>query len=115
MTNSEGADQTFVQGLQKLVLEALPGDVDVRPVKGFKLDLSANPDFHKVYFSASCSCGVAALLSVEVASDKSEDEITSALPSLVERLVRQTETFRQMPCEMHKKMGLGPSAPGAGN
>ena len=34
------------------------------------MDLTANPDFQKVFFAVQCDCGTAGLLSVEVAPDK---------------------------------------------
>jgi hypothetical protein len=81
-------------------------------MKGFKLNLSANSGFRKVYFSARCKCGTAALLSVEVAKGKSLEQVRQVLPSLVGKLEAQARAFHQMPCEAHQKMRLGPAAGG---
>ena len=88
----------------------MPKDIGLTPLKGFKLDLSANPGFRKVFLSAKCGCGTAALLSVEVAQDKTFGEIEVALPSLVGNLQTQASSFYSMSCEMHKRMRLGPAA-----
>ncbi len=95
------------QDLRDLVLKVLPERLGLRLLKGFKLDFSANPGFRKVFFSISCDCGTAALLSVEVAQSKTESEIKQALPSLVGRLESQARAFRSMPCDMHRRMSAG--------
>lgn len=96
--------------LQRRILEALPDDLGLSPMAGFKMDLSANPDFRKVFFSATCGCGTSALLSLEVAREKSPDEIEAALPSLIDGLERQAKQFRSMSCDLHTRMRLGPMA-----
>ena len=58
--------------LQRVILSELSEEVNLRPLSGFKLNFSANPGFQKVYFSASCACETAALLSVEVSNDKTD-------------------------------------------
>ena len=92
---------------------ALPEDSGLTPLRGLKTDLSANRGFRKVFFSAHCECGTAAVLSVEVARDKTTRQIEDALPVLVDRLVGQAETFRRMSCEVHTRMGLGPGRRGS--
>ena len=79
------------------------------PLKGFGIDLSGNPGFRKVFFSARCQCGTAALLSVEVAEEKTIEQVEQVLPSLVERLTGQAQSFYSMPCEAHERMRMGPS------
>ena len=79
------------------------------PLKGFGIDLSGNPGFRKVFFSARCQCGTAAVLSVEVAEDKTIDQVEQVLPSLVERLTGQARSFYSMSCEAHERMRLGPA------
>ena len=93
--------------LQRVILSELSGEVNLRPLPGFKLNFSANPGFQKVYFSASCDCETAAVLSVEVAIDISDQEILDAIPSLVQRLMRQERSFRGMDCSMHGRMRRG--------
>ena len=94
--------------LREMVGGALPADSGLTPLRGLKMDLSANRGFRKVFFSAHCECGTAAVLSVEVAEDKTARQIEDALPVLVDRLVGQAETFRGMSCEVHTRMGLRP-------
>ena len=98
------------QQLQALIAEAVPRDIGLTKMKGFKMDLSANPGFRKVFFSARCDCGTVALLSVEVAREKTADEVKQALPSLVSRLEGQARSFYSMSCDVHKRMRLGPAA-----
>ena len=98
------------QALRDLIHGALPADSRLTPLPGFKMDLSANPGFRKVFFAARCTCGTSALLSVEVSEDKTMREVREALPSLVDRLVRQQQAFDSMSCEMHTRMRLGPAA-----
>lgn len=95
--------------LQSLIIEGLPEGIGLTPMKGFKMDLSANAGFQKAFFSARCECGTAALLSVEVSEDKTDGEISSALPSLISRLETQARSFYSMPCDTHKKMRMGPT------
>lgn len=95
--------------LRSLIIEALPESLGLTPLDGFKMNLSANPGFRKVFFSARCDCGTAALLSVEVAEEKTLEDIQEALPALIDRLEAQTGVFYDMPCETHEKMRLGPA------
>ena len=78
------------------------------PLKGFKIDLSANPDFRKFFYAARCECGTAALLSVEVARSKSVADVEQALPELTRRLEQQANAFYGMSCEAHESMRMGP-------
>ena len=98
--------------LQDLIVGAVPPRDGLTPLPGFKLDLSANPGFRKVFFKAGCKCGTSALLSVEVDGDKTLDEIEAALPSLVERIESQADAFSKMSCDVHQQMRLGREVPG---
>ena len=98
------------RGLANLIASRVASDAGLTPLKGFKLNLSANPGFRKVFFSAKCDCGTAALLSVEIAGDKTTSQIEAALPSLTDNLQQQAKKFYQMSCDMHEKMRLGPMA-----
>ena len=93
--------------VQDLLRAALAGEPRVKMLRGFKVDFSGNPDFHKVYFSARCDCGTAALLSVEVDRSKSLPQVEQALPGLTEHLKRKVDQFQAMPCEMHSMMRTG--------
>ncbi len=106
---TDADEQLETQQIRDLVHGALPEDSGLTPLPGFKMDLSANPGFRKVFFAARCECGTSALLSIEVAREKTIAEIEAALPSLVDRLVRQQQAFASMSCEMHMRMRLGPS------
>ena len=101
--------------LRGMVGRALPADSGLTPLRGLKMDLSANPGFRKVMFSARCDCGTAAVLSVEVAGDKTGQEVEGAMPVLIDKLVGQADAFRSMSCEVHVRMGLGPRARGSGS
>ena len=96
--------------IQVLIGNMLPNDLDLKPMKGFKMDLSANADFRKLFFSASCDCGTSAILSVEVSKEKTSAEIENALPSMIDGLKRQATAFRSMSCNLHTQMRLGPLA-----
>ena len=76
-------------------------------LKGFKLDFSGNQGFHKVFFSARCSCGTAALISVEVAKSKTLAQLERALPGLEQHLRSKARQFSGMSCEMHARMRKG--------
>ena len=96
--------------LVAMIAGAVPSGAGLTPLKGFDLDLSANPGFRKVFFSIRCECGTAGVLSIEVAPDKGRSAVEEALPSLVDRLAAQARGFRSMPCEVHKRMRMGPAA-----
>ena len=104
------SDSIGTSELSALIAEAVPDDAGLTPLPRFKMDLSANKGFLKVFFSAHCDCGTAGVLSVEVAPDKTREEVDQALPSLVSKLRAQAQTFRSMSCEIHKRMQLGPAA-----
>ncbi|MCE2403674.1 MAG: hypothetical protein J4F43_00760 [Dehalococcoidia bacterium] len=86
---------------------ALAGEPRLKMLRGFKLDFSGNSDFHKVYFSARCDCGTAALLSVEVDRAKSLLQVEEALPELTDHLKGKVGQFQAMSCEMHSMMRTG--------
>ncbi len=100
--------KSSTQGLQALIAQALSTETGLVPMRGFKMDLSANRGFQKVFFSVTCECGTAALLSVEISHDKTVDEVKDALPSLVGRLEGQARSFRDMTCDIHRRMRMGP-------
>ena len=100
-----------LSGIRDLFRAELGGDTDFTPLEGFKLNLSATTDFHKLFFATHCSCKTAGLLSIEVARSKTIDQIKHAMPQLVERLRAQARAFRAMPCEMHTRMRMGGRLP----
>ena len=96
--------------IRALISETLAGDLDITPMAGFKLDLSANAGFKKAFFSVRCECGTAAVLSVEVSDQKTMAEVAAAMPALVDRLESQARSFRAMSCDIHTRMRLGGAA-----
>jgi hypothetical protein len=96
--------------IRALIGETLADDLDITPMAGFKMDLSANAGFKKAFFSVRCECGTAAVLSIEVSGQKTMAEITAAMPSLVARLESQARSFRAMSCDVHLRMRLGGAA-----
>ena len=98
--------------IRGLITEALSHDSGLAPLKGFKLNLSANAGFRKFFYSAKCECGTAALLSLEIAQEKTREEVARALPSLVNRLESQAGSFYGMTCEAHSRMRMGPASNG---
>ena len=96
--------------LSALIAGAVPDDAGLTPLTRFKIDLSANKGFRKVFFTVHCDCGTAGVLSVEVAQDKTREDVRRVLPSLVSKLRAQAESFHSMPCEIHRQMRLGPAA-----
>ena len=96
--------------LHELIVSALPSDLVLAPLEGFKMDLSANPGFRKVFFARRCDCGTAALLSIEVEQAKTSADVRKALPSLVTALEQKAKAFDKMTCESHQAMRLGPAS-----
>ena len=82
----------------------------LNPLKGFKIDLSANRGFRKFFYSANCECGTSAVLSVEISTNKGLAEIEEVAPELIKRLEDRAKTFYDMSCEYHTNMRLGPSS-----
>ena len=46
----EGTKVIGERRLRKLIANAVPADAGLVPLSGFKMDLSANPGFQKVFF-----------------------------------------------------------------
>ncbi len=94
--------------IQNLIVKSLKdSESNLRALVGFKMNLSANEGFHKFFFSVSCDCGTAALLSVEVSEDKSDNEIETAMISIIDRLIMQERSFGKMDCKVHETMKKG--------
>ena len=98
--------------LHHLFSQALAADKGMRLLRGFKPNLSGTMNVHKVFVAASCECGTAAVLSVEVEQSKSYRDVEEALPSLVEQLRLRERAFRKMPCTAHAQMRSGGLATG---
>ena len=95
--------------MHRLIVSALPSELDLAPIEGFKMDLSANLGFRKVFFALRCECETVALLSIEVEQTKTVADIRRVLPLLVDTLKRKAKAFDEMDCEDHRAMRLGPS------
>lgn len=107
MAPSSNDGDVGLEEIQGLLREAVADEPALTILKGFKLDFSANKDFHKVFFSVRCECGTAALLSVEVARSKTLPQVKEALPELARRLKARTRQFASMSCDMHTRMRMG--------
>ena len=105
-TPSQTVPATLEQ-IHGLFEAAVAYDAALSLLKGFKVDFSGNPDFHKVYLAVRCTCGTAGLLSVEVSMDKTLPEVEDAMPSLLENLRVKQRMFSSMSCEMHGRMRRG--------
>ena len=104
---SSSNGEAGLEEIQNLLREAVADEPALTILKGFKLDFSANKDFHKVFFSVRCECGTAALLSVEVARSKTLSQVSEALPELARRLKAKSRQFAGMSCDMHTRMRIG--------
>ncbi|MCE2462638.1 MAG: hypothetical protein J4F46_01785 [Dehalococcoidia bacterium] len=104
---SSNNGEAGLEEIQNLLREAVADEPALTILKGFKLDFSANKDFHKVFFSVRCECGTAALLSVEVARSKTLPQVSEALPELARRLKAKSRQFAGMSCDMHTRMRIG--------
>lgn len=96
-----------LEAIHGLFQEAVAEDSSLSLMRGFKMDFSGNPDFHKIYLAVRCQCGTAGLISVEVAMDKTFPEVREAMPSLLENVQIKATMFRNMSCEMHTRMRQG--------
>lgn len=104
---SSGPEAATLEQIHGLFQQAVADDSALSLLRGFKVDFSGNPDFHKVYLAVRCQCGTAGLLSVEVAMDKTLPEVEAAMPSLLENLRAKQRMFTAMSCEMHARMRQG--------
>ena len=102
--DASGSEGPTDAQIRELIDQALPGDSGLTPLRGFKLDLSANRGFRKFFYSANCGCGTAALLSLEVAHEKTPSDVSRSLSVLMDRLQGQARMFYSMSCEDHEKM-----------
>ena len=95
------------QDLRDLIVDSIPETAKLIPLKGFKMDLSANHKFRKLFFAARCECKTSALLSVEIAEDKKLEEVKKVIPLLISKLLDQSKAFYNMSCDVHAEMRLG--------
>ena len=107
MEESVSEAAATLEQIHSLFQEAVADDPSLSLLKGFKVDFSGNRDFHKVYLACRCTCGTAALLSVEVAMSKTLPEVRVAMPGLLENLQAKARMFANMSCEMHARMRRG--------
>jgi hypothetical protein len=96
--------------IRSLLKSSLRAETGLTPLRGFKVDLSANAGFRKFFYSAKCECGTAALLSVEIDARKDLKQIERVMPELARRLESQAGEFNRMSCEDHSRMRMGPAA-----
>ena len=91
----------------EVVTAALPDGHGLIPLPRLNVSTPGGMGFQKVYFGARCGCGTSAVLSVEVASDKTEGDLERAMPALLDRLMRQRDHFNQMSCKAHERLRSG--------
>ena len=91
-----------------LLRDAVPPGMGIEPLKGFKMNLLASQGFRKHFYAVRCTCGTAALLSIEVAREKTPEEVKQALPRITRSLRGQAEAFHAMTCDQHGNMRMGP-------
>ena len=68
-----------------------------------------------VYFAARCSCGVVAMISLEVMADRSYEQVQEALPGLHQHLASRAKSFYAMSCQVHQRMSSSPLRPPDGS
>ena len=90
--------------IERLLRQALAGQRRIAPLKGFTAMPAETDKTYRVFFRVGCRCGAAGLLSVEVAKDKTVDEVCAALPALLQRLNAQADHFESLSCEDHTRM-----------
>ena len=83
---NDSRSEVSKEDLQRIFHDALTEEQGLTVLKGFKLDLSANKGFHKLFAAARCDCGTSALLSIEVDRKKTLDEVKEAMPGLLAHL-----------------------------
>ena len=93
--------------LQRLFAQALSEDAGIRLLPRFKPHPTSEGEAYKVYAAASCACGTAAVLSVEVERSKTRAEVERAMPSLADQLRLRERAFRNMSCAAHAQMRGG--------
>ena len=89
------------------VIAALPEGHELVPLPKLNVPTPAGMGFQKVYFGIRCNCGTSAVLTVEVASDRTEADLEEAMPAILDRLMRQKAAFRKMPCVSHQSLRSG--------
>ncbi len=90
--------------LRQKFSEALQGRTDLVFLQRFRLLPSETPDSFRLFFTTSCGCGAAALLTLEIARVKTLQEVEEAMSPLMGRLEAQAQAFRAMSCETHGRM-----------
>lgn len=77
---------------------------EFEPLTGFNMNVSGANGFLKLYYGVRCQCATAAVLSIEISVEKTVEEVSAAMPALVDRLRAQRRAFIAMPCSAHKRM-----------
>ena len=89
------------------VFEALPEGHELVHLPRLNVPTPAGMGFQKVNFGIRCNCGTSAVLTVEVASDRTETDLEEAMPAILDRLMRQKAAFRKMSCRSHESLRSG--------
>ena len=93
--------------IKLLIQDKLSTETSIKPVDGFNLKMSKMQHSRKIFFAAKCKCGTSALITVEVANDKTLDDVKRSASQLVKQLEKQADSFYEMSCDVHKKIRIG--------
>jgi hypothetical protein len=93
--------------IRLLIQDKLSTETSIKSVDGFNLKMSKMQHSQKIFFAARCQCGTSALISVEVANDKTLDDVKMSAPQLARQLEKQADSFYAMSCDIHKKIRIG--------
>lgn len=89
--------------LHALVRDALGDDARLAFLARFP-GQDAAPDIFRLFFAVRCTCGVAALLTLEVSRAKTSDDVRQALPYLLSNLRERANLFLRLRCDRHAAM-----------
>ena len=101
----------LLEELHALFSSALAGDAQLTFIPRAGAQHPGPPDSFRLYFAARCTCGVAALLTIDVSRSKTAAEVREALPYLLAHLRNRARMFYGMSCQRHAAMRSGPSQP----
>tara|TARA_B100001245_G_C22629642_1_gene310180 strand:+ start:212 stop:568 length:357 start_codon:yes stop_codon:yes gene_type:complete len=93
--------------IRLLIQDKLSTETSIKPVDGFNLKMSKMQHAQKIFFAAKCKCGTSALITVDVANDKTLDDVKMSASQLARQLEKQADSFYEMSCDVHKKIRIG--------
>ena len=93
--------------IRLLIESSLSSETSIKYVDRFSLKMPKMQHSQKIFFAAKCQCGTSALISVEVAKNKTLDDVQMSAPQLARQLENQADSFYEMSCDVHKKIRIG--------